>query len=326
MSLVARRYAGLILYFSESRYYKYLPAPNAITDMNTELVERCNVCESNRLDAVDPACHIARCANCGFVFDNPRPVLSELVKFYSRPAQYDSWLGELPARQIAWQRRLKKMQSTRKPGTLLDVGTGIGQFLEVARTSYEAVYGTEVSSVAIHIAKERYGLDVFQGTLDSIDWEGKVFDNISLFHVLEHVHDPKRLLQKCHSLLSDGGTIAVAVPNEVTSFRAVVRTWMTNRGWKDRSGLGKFGLPLISLGPENGEVHLSHFTPGVLVRLLENTGFSVLKKTLDPYYIATGLSRSKAHVYYYASSALMLCSGINVYDTIFVIARRVSTH
>ena len=154
------------------------------------------------------------------------------------------------------------MQSTRKPGTLLDVGTGIGQFLEVARTSYEAVYGTEVSSVAIHIAKERYGLDVFQGTLDSIDWEGKVFDNISLFHVLEHVHDPKRLLQKCHSLLSDGGTIAVAVPNEVTSFRAVVRTWMTNRGWKDRSGLGKFGLPLISLGPENGEVHLSHFTPG----------------------------------------------------------------
>ena len=125
MSLVARRYAGLILYFSESRYYKDLPAPNAITDMNTEVVERCNVCESNRLDAVDPACHIARCANCGFVFDNPRPVLSELVKFYSRPAQYDSWLGELPARQIAWQRRLKKMQSTRKPETLLDVGTGI---------------------------------------------------------------------------------------------------------------------------------------------------------------------------------------------------------
>jgi methylase of polypeptide subunit release factors len=121
--------------------------------MKTELVERCYVCDADMLETVDPACNIVQCAGCGFVFDNPRPTLEELVKFYSRPAQYDSWLEELPIRQTMWERRLSKMQSTKKPGSLLDVGTGIGQFLALARNSYGDVYGTEVSSVAVRIAK-----------------------------------------------------------------------------------------------------------------------------------------------------------------------------
>ena len=177
------------------------------------------------------------------------------------------------------------MQSTKKPGSLLDVGTGIGQFLATARSSYREVYGTEVSSVAIRIAKEKYNLDIFQGTIEDIDWQGKVFDNISLFHVLEHVHNPKSVLRKCHSLLSPDGVLVIAVPNEVSSLRARARTWMMNAGLKERRGLGRFGLPLVSLGPETGEVHLSHFVPEVLDKLLRNTGFSVLKKTLDPYYL-----------------------------------------
>ena len=61
--------------------------------MKTELVDRCYVCDGNTLETVDPACNIAQCSACGYVFDNPRPTLEELVKFYSRPSQYDSWLG-----------------------------------------------------------------------------------------------------------------------------------------------------------------------------------------------------------------------------------------
>src|ERR1700730_1531854 len=101
--------------------------------MKTELVECCNVCDSRTLETVDPACNIAQCSACGYIFDNPRPTLEELVKFYSRPSQYDSWLEELAIRQEAWERRLGKMQSTKKSGSLLDVGTGIGQFLATAR-------------------------------------------------------------------------------------------------------------------------------------------------------------------------------------------------
>ena len=291
--------------------------------MKTELVERCYVCDGNSLETVDPACNIAQCAACGYVFDNPRPTLDELVKFYSRPSQYDSWLGELRIRQQAWERRLDRMQATKKSGSLLDVGTGIGQFLAVARNSYSKVYGTEVSSVAVRIAKEKYNLDVFQGTIEDIDWQGRVFDNISLFHVLEHVHNPKSLLQKCHSLLSPDGVLVVAVPNEVSSLRACAKRWLMNAGLKDRRGLGKFGLPMIDLGPQNGEAHLSHFTPEVLDQLLQNTHFSILEKTLDPYYVrAHRLTRLKADVYYYSCLAFMRLFDVNLYDTMLVIARK----
>jgi len=291
--------------------------------MKTELVERCNVCDSSTLEIVDPVCNIAQCSGCGYVFDNPRPTLEELVNFYSRPSQYDSWLEELAIRQEAWERRLSKMKATRKPGSLLDIGTGIAQFLATARSSYREVYGTEVSSVAIRIAKEKYNMDIFQGTLEDIDWQGKVFDNISLFHVLEHVHNPKAVLQMCRSLLAADGVLVIAVPNEVSSLRARARTWMMNAGLKKRRGLGRFGLPLVSLGAENGEVHLSHFTPQVLDRLLRNTGFSVLEKTLDPYYIrAQRVARLKADAYYYSCLTFMRVTGVNVYDTMLVIARK----
>jgi SAM-dependent methyltransferase len=291
--------------------------------MKTELVERCYVCDGKTLETVDPVCNIAQCAACGYVFDNPRPTLEELVKFYSRPSQYDSWLKELQIRQQAWERRLAQMQATKKSGSLLDVGTGIGQFLAVARNSYSNVYGTEVSSVAVQIAKEKYDLDVFQGTIEDIEWQERVFDNISLFHVLEHVHNPKSLLQKCYSLLSPDGVLVVAVPNEVSSLRARVRRWLINTGLKERRGLGKFGLPLIDLGPQNGETHLSHFSPEVLDQLLRNTRFSVLEKTLDPCYLhVQRLPRLKADVYYYSCLAFMRVFNVNVYDTMLVIARK----
>jgi SAM-dependent methyltransferase len=297
-----------------------------LNDMKTELVEQCNVCDASTLEVVDPACNIAQCSRCGYVFDNPRPTLEELVKFYSRPSQYDSWLEELPIRQEAWERRLSKMRSTKKPGSLLDVGTGIGQFLAVARNSYAEVYGTEVSTVAVRIAKEKYNLDIFQGTIEDIDWKSKVFNNISLFHVLEHVHNPKSLLRICHSLLSADGILVVAVPNEVSSLRARARRWMMNAGLKDRHRLGRFGLPLVGLGPQDGEVHLSHFIPDVLDKLLQNTGFSVLEKTLDPYYIrAQRFARLKADAYYYCCLAFMQVFGINIYDTMLVIARKMPT-
>lgn len=292
--------------------------------MKTELLEKCNICGTAALEVIDADCDIARCVKCGYVFDNPRPTYEELVKFYSRPTQYDSWLEELPQRQKAWECRLRKLQSTKKAGSLLDVGTGIGQFLAVARGSYE-VYGTEVSTIAVRIAQERYGLKLFQGTIDDIDWKGKRFDNISLFHVLEHVPDPSATLQKCNALLVDEGILVIAVPNEVSSLRAIVKRKLTNAGLKNSRTLGKFGLPRISLGPESVEVHLSHFTPEVLDRLLQETGFSVIKRTLDPHFIITGLPRLRAGLYYRFCSALQYLIDINLYDTMLFIARKTST-
>jgi ubiquinone/menaquinone biosynthesis C-methylase UbiE len=290
--------------------------------MKTEVLERCNVCDSTMLDAVDPDCKITRCRGCGYIFDNPRPTLEELIRFYSRPTQYDSWLCQLGPRQRLWKRRLKALQSTKKVGSLLDVGAGIGQFLAVARDFYSEVHGTEVSSTATQIAKQKYDLDLLQGTIENLDMRGKVFDNVALFHVLEHVPDPRSVLKTCHSVLSAQGILVIAVPNEVSSLRASLRRMLVKAGMKKQRRVGNFGLPRTSLDKDSVEVHLSHFTPKVLRLLVQTVGFSIVKETLDPYYVATGIQKLKADIYYYCCLAFLQVFKMNIYDTMLVIARK----
>jgi 2-polyprenyl-3-methyl-5-hydroxy-6-metoxy-1,4-benzoquinol methylase len=290
--------------------------------MKTEALQRCGVCKGSLLEVLDEDCNVQRCRTCGYVFDNPRPRLEELIAFYSRPTQYNSWLDELGARDRLWKRRLSKLGRTKKAGSLLDVGSGIGQFLSLARNFYTDVYGTEVSSTAIQIAKEKYQLELFAGTLENPALQGKTFDNITLFHVLEHVPDPRSVLETCYRLLCTEGVLVIAVPNEIASLRAITRRILTKaRIFKSRR-LGHFGLPRITLDANTHEVHLSHFTPAVLHRLLEATGFSVIQSTLDPYYVLTGWSRLKQDVYYNCCLALSYIFRVNLYDAMLVIARK----
>jgi len=288
--------------------------------MKTELLQQCNVCDGTALEVIDADCNIARCKACGYIFDNPRPTMEELIGFYSRPTQYDSWLAELNPRNRLWKRRLSKLRSSRKSGSLLDIGTGIGQFLALAREFYSSVAGTEVSTVAVQRAKEKYNLDLCHGTIEAL--RGQIFDNITLFHVLEHVPDPTSVLKTCHSLLSQGGVLVIAVPNEVNSLRASVKRLLARTGLRKQRQVGEFGLPRISLEPHSVEVHLSHFTPPVLNRLLRATGFCIIEHSLDPYYVATGMAELEADFYYYVCLLFLRIFKINIYDTMLVIARK----
>jgi 2-polyprenyl-3-methyl-5-hydroxy-6-metoxy-1,4-benzoquinol methylase len=71
-------------------------------------------------------------------------------------------------------------------GPLLDVGTGIGQFLAFEKQKYD-IDGTEVSARAIEIARTKYGLHIRRGTVKELDFGDRRFEVITLFHVREHV-------------------------------------------------------------------------------------------------------------------------------------------
>src|ERR1700704_2544289 len=170
-----------------------------------EVVLSCNVCRSDRIQSVDAEFNFCRCDSCGYVFDSPRPSTVEVAAFYSQPAKYNSWLKEEAARDALWKRRLKKLSRHSAQGSLLDIGAGIGQFLHYARSQFTAVSGTEVSESAVRIAKEKYGFDLHMGQAEEIDLPPASFRNITLFHVLEHVPDPMRLMDRCRELLQPQG-------------------------------------------------------------------------------------------------------------------------
>jgi 2-polyprenyl-3-methyl-5-hydroxy-6-metoxy-1,4-benzoquinol methylase len=157
--------------------------------METEKIDQCNVCNGSRILQIDNTIHLCKCAECGYIFDNPRSTVEAISEFYSKPTQYDDWLAELDARDGLWLRRIEKLKATKKEGTILNIGAGIGQFLHHSKSHYQDIFGTEVSASAISNAKTKYGIDLMQGSIESINFGNQKFDNITMFHVLEHVHD-----------------------------------------------------------------------------------------------------------------------------------------
>jgi SAM-dependent methyltransferase len=244
------------------------------------------------------------------------------MHFYSQPAKYDPWLAEERARDTLWKRRLKKMASTRRPGSLLDVGTGIGQFLHHAQPLFSDVCGTEVSESALRIAKEKYNLDVMRGEIGSIQFGATTFDNITLFHVLEHVPDPGAVIERCKSLLASDGILVIAVPNDILWLRKKATHFAKRLGVKRAGTVGVLGLSRITLDGSLAEIHLSHFTPAVLQKVVEAAGFAVVENGLDPYWAARGMKAVVHRMYYRFCILLKWLTGKNFYDAIWLVARK----
>jgi ubiquinone/menaquinone biosynthesis C-methylase UbiE len=294
--------------------------PSLVTTDGLESLSACNVCGSDAIEQLDPECNLCRCRECGYVFDSPRPNQQEITSFYSRQGKYDSWLTDAAARDSLWKRRLKMLLRHRAPGNLLDVGSGIGQFLHHAQPYFTEVAGTEISASAVRIARERYGLEIQQGQIDELPMPDACFDNVTLFHVLEHVPDPAKLMRRCHRLLKPSGIAVIAVPNDVLAWGSGLKK-LGNR--MHLRPFQKFSRVVgISKAGTSREIHLSHFTPLVLRRLLTNAGFEIVEQGIDPYYAASGLWKLLHAVYYALHRVMFKLFRVNRYETIWMIARK----
>jgi len=95
-----------------------------------------------------------------------------------------------------------------RPGRLLDVGCAAGYFADEARKVGWQVVGCDISEYATRHA-ERLGIRVIRGDFVSADFGGEVFDLITLFNVIEHLPEPRRVATKLYRLLKPGGVLAV---------------------------------------------------------------------------------------------------------------------
>ena len=288
--------------------------------VDTEIVLTCNVCRCDHIETVDPEFNFCRCESCGYVFDSPRPSFAEISAFYSQAGKYDAWLKEEPARDMLWERRLKKLLQSGATGRLLDIGAGYGQFLHHARPFFTEVTGTEVSESAVALAKVKYGLTLLAGPVDDLSLPPQSFDVITLFHVLEHVPDPRNLVNRCHAILRPQGFLVIAVPNDVLAWASKIKKIGKNLGIK---AFQKFSPKVgISRAGASREIHLSHFTPAVLRQLLENSGLRIIEESLDPYYVSRGVRLSLDRAYYALHRMLHATLKINRYDTIWMVAHK----
>jgi SAM-dependent methyltransferase len=215
---------------------------------------------------------IHKCKSCSFVLTNPRPDTLTIGKYYrsdayvSHNAKPSSLLDSLYflARwfTLRWKKNLIKKYGSN--GLLLDYGCGTGEFLNTCKNDWDC-YGIEPSAVARNIANQKSGLPI-QEKYEDIN--SKKFDVITLWHVLEHVHDLNKLIEQLKSSLNKNGTVFIAVPNyESEDARVYQQHW------------AGYDLPR----------HLWHFSKETMRLLLTNYGLHtkvILPMKLDSTYVS----------------------------------------
>jgi 2-polyprenyl-3-methyl-5-hydroxy-6-metoxy-1,4-benzoquinol methylase len=97
-------------------------------------------------------------------------------------------------------------------GKALDVGCGSGNLVAELRKRGWDAEGMDVDSNAVEAARAR-GLPVRLGHFDTTDIPDETFDAVTLRHVVEHVHDPGKLLGECLRVLRPGGRMVIVTPN-----------------------------------------------------------------------------------------------------------------
>jgi 2-polyprenyl-3-methyl-5-hydroxy-6-metoxy-1,4-benzoquinol methylase len=218
------------------------------------------------------------CPACGVHFLSPRPTTAAVVQHYDRGATYDLWRADREARERMWRRRLKFVRALAASGTLLDVGTGDGHFLDVAKSAGYTVTGTEVSIAGAEAARAR-GHQIFTGQLGVLDLPERSFDIVTMWHVLEHAPNPGGVLTRVFQLLRPGGVLMIAVPNERMNLR---------RGAAPQGAGSPFGSGTFD---EGEEIHLTFFTPATLAGGLRRAGFEVHRVGVDNVYLQMSLLR-----------------------------------
>jgi SAM-dependent methyltransferase len=194
---------------------------------------------------------VVQCLDCGLCFTNPRPSPATIGQFYPdvyRPHRTPR-RGRPPRRR---GRRERQSLPWHGEGRLLDFGCGGGSYLQRMHCQGWRVTGLDVSAPAVERIRSDLGLPALAGTLPHPLLEPAGFDVITMWHSLEHVHDPLTVLQEARRLLAPGGRLLVAVPNiDSLPFRWFGPAW--------------YALDLPR--------HLTHFTPRTLDLMLRQAGF-----------------------------------------------------
>lgn len=158
------------------------------------------------------------CRVCGLVWSDPRP--HDARRFYEEEYRlaYKNTYSPKPkhvvrAGKVALSRfgKIAQLLSSRK--TMLDVGTGGGEFAYLLQSLGHDVNGIEPNRGYADHSIQQYGLAVQVGFVQDATFAPASFDIVTIWHVLEHTEDPGFILARLRSWLKPDGVLVVEVPN-----------------------------------------------------------------------------------------------------------------
>lgn len=222
--------------------------------MNKEI---CRLCSGSNLKNFNIGGHeLVLCISCKIVYNKSFKDYLDDIEYYQN--QYyltkNKPYSEETRRIFRLPEQIKLIAAINhfrpEKGKILDFGCDRGYFLDEARRYGFQVAGVEQSTEALKYSNN-IGLDVRPNLHD---FEIK-FDIITMWHSLEHLSQPKQILEDFKKFLNDKGLLFIRVPDFGSMPRKI------------------FGKKWIWFQPEN---HYFHYNLQSLRFLLENSGYEIL--------------------------------------------------
>ena len=254
-----------------------------ITSNKTIHYSNCPICGSKKIGLTlatedysiskDPF-EIYACADCDFHFTQNAPAPAAIAPYYksdvyiSHSDTKEGLVNRLyhTARDLMLKKKRKLVQSLTKGKRLLDIGSGTGYFLNHMQENGFKVVGVEIDGDARAATLKNFKIKVNAPEALLEQKLTEKVDVITLWHVLEHLHDMDGYMQSMYRQLNDNGVVLIAVPNHKSY---------------DAQHYGKhwaaYDVPR----------HLWHFSPATVARLADKNGFKVIDQKrlpLDPFY------------------------------------------
>jgi 2-polyprenyl-3-methyl-5-hydroxy-6-metoxy-1,4-benzoquinol methylase len=219
---------------------------------------------------------IWHCNNCTGRFTQSIPSNDEIEAFYQSTAYIshtDTKEGlisqlyhSIRKRTLKQKLRLLEKHTKLTTGTALDIGAGTGAFANTLQQAGWNVTGLEPDMATRKKANQLYNIQLSPAD-QLFDLLPESFNAITLWHVLEHVHNLHGYLEKIKELLQPSGRIFIAVPNHTSADASIYQSF-----W------AAYDVPR----------HLYHFSPTAMKHLLTQHQLTLHSTThmwFDSFYV-----------------------------------------
>ncbi|MBS1760690.1 MAG: class I SAM-dependent methyltransferase [Bacteroidetes bacterium] len=211
---------------------------------------------------------IMQCAQCSLCFTQDAPDAAHIGPYY-KAEEYishtdtskgivNSLYQKVRKRTLKSKRKLIQQTTGLLKGNLLDVGSGTGAFVNEMKQHGWEVKGLEPDEDARAVAKKTF--DVSLDTMNEL-WslEKGTYNAITLWHVLEHVHDLQAYMARLNELLAENGKLIIAVPNYTSKDAQIYGPYWA--AWDVPRHLYHFSPASMSLLAEKHNLKIINYKP-----------------------------------------------------------------
>ena len=167
---------------------------------------------------------ILQCPNCDFLWSDPLTTNDFQDTIDSDYWAEDVYLKEESSQKDRFRKQLAKilkLDKNIKNKKILDIGSGLGFFLDICEEYGLTAEGCDINQKAVKYCNR----DKVRARVGSIDssYEDNSFDVIFAFNLIEHLPYPKEFLLECKRILKSDGLLILETPTQNSLFHRFAR-------------------------------------------------------------------------------------------------------